>query len=82
MCIKGQVVVNPVSLDGCSAYLLKEQDKVYLVFTRGIQSAKDNIFIHKGQKIKIRGKGIINVDGVILPDEEKIDIQKMQYRQI
>lgn len=74
MNIKGQIVEPPIPLDGCSAYVVNEQGKKYIVFTSGMQSAKDCVFIDKGQNVEITGNCITGIEGVILPDKATIDL--------
>lgn len=76
MQIKGKVLENPVSLDGCSAYLLKEQDRNILVFASGSQSAKDCIFVSKGQEMEIEGERVLDIDGIVFPYKAKINLKK------
>lgn len=75
MQIKGKVMANPVPLDGCSAYLLKEQDRNILVFAFGTQSAKDCIFVNKGQEMEIEGEYVSEIDGIVFPHKANINLK-------
>lgn len=75
MHIRGQIIENSIPLDGCSAYLVKEQERRYLVFASGIQSANDCVFVSKGQEIEITGNYISEIEGVVLPDRAKIELR-------
>lgn len=76
MQIKGTVLDEPIPLDGCSAYVVMEDKCLYLVFAAGGQSTKDCLFLNKGQEIEICGKCISNIEGVVLPDKAKINLNK------
>ena len=81
--IRGLVECNPIVLDGCSVYLLKHNAENYLVLSREIQSAKDNIFVKKGDKVFLKA-GMIDakaINGFLVTRKSQIEIPKQNYEE-
>lgn len=72
--ISGFVENNPLVLDNCCMFLVRKEDDFYLVISRGEQSAKDNIFVAKGDRIHVKGGVFENecLKGILISQQSKI----------
>lgn len=73
--IKGIVMQNPVVLEHCSIFTVKQDNNVFLILSADRQAIKDGIFVAQGQEICILGTEI-NVKGVVITKEAQIRIKK------
>lgn len=72
--ISGLVEGNPLVLDNCCLFSVRQGDECYLVLSRGEQSAKDNIFVAKGERIHVKGGVFENecLKGILISQQSKI----------
>lgn len=77
--ISGMVSCNPMEIDNCTAFIIRDNEGMYLVLSKGIQGIKDNIFVKEGQEIKIRGDTINDewIKGIILAEKSEINMMNI-----
>lgn len=80
--VRGIVLQNPIVLEQCCLFTVKQNGSTYLVLSTDKQASKDNIFVEQGQEICILGSGIEDVDvkGVIVTEQAHIRI-KADYKE-
>lgn len=78
--IKGIVQQNPISLENCCLFSLKQEENSYLVVSTDRQANKDSIFVAKGQEIVIRGSVMKDTKfkGVLITEQAKINLKIKQ----
>lgn len=76
--VKGVVQENPVELEQCCLFALKQDEGSYLVISTDRQASKDSIFVAKGQEMVIRGSVMEDVKfkGVLVTEQARIKIKK------
>lgn len=72
--VRGIVQENPVVLEQCCLFTLKQEDGSYLVVSTDRQASKDNIFVAKGQEMHIKGSVLEDrrFKGVLITEEARI----------
>lgn len=75
--VRGIVLQNPIVLEQCCLFTVKQDDITFLILSTDRQATKDNIFVEQGQEISILGSGIEDVDvkGVIVTEQAHIKIR-------
>ena len=75
--VRGIVLQNPIVLERCCLFTVKQGDNTFLILSTDRQATKDNIFVEQGQEICILGSGIedVNVKGVIVTEQAHIRIK-------
>lgn len=75
--IKGIVQENPVTLEQCCLFALKQDDGSYLVVSTDRQASKDSIFVAKGQEMVIRGSVMEDTKfkGVLITEQARINLK-------
>ena len=76
--IRGTVWQNPIMLEQCCLFAVKQKEGSYLVVSTDLQASKDNIFVEQGQEIRIQGSSIedMNFKGVVVTQQAKIEISR------
>ena len=77
--IKGIVKENPVTLEQCCLFALKQDDGSYLVVSTDRQASMDSIFVAKGQEMVIRGSVMEDTKfkGVLITEQARIKLKKI-----
>ena len=80
--VRGIVLQNPIVLEQCCLFTVKQDDNTFLILSTDKQAAKDNIFVEQGQEISVLGSGIEDVDvkGIIVTEQAHIRI-KADYKE-
>lgn len=75
--VRGIVLQNPIVLEQCCLFTVKQDNNTFLILSTDKQAAKDNIFVEQGQEISVLGSGIEDVDvkGVIVTERAHIRIR-------
>lgn len=75
--VRGIVLQNPIVLEQCCLFTVKQDDNTFLILSTDRQATKDNIFVEQGQEISVLGSGIEDVDvkGVIVTEQAHIRIK-------
>lgn len=60
--IYGIVKSDPLMIADYTIYEVENEERQYVVISKDLQSAKDAIFIHMGQKVFIQGE-VVKQDG-------------------
>ena len=80
----GIVTEDVVQNEDQCKYKINADGEEYLVLSTGIQAAKDNIFIRKGQQMEIecRGQKSTNNEMEVLAEKSKILLSKLMKNRV
>ncbi|MBQ5675887.1 MAG: hypothetical protein IIV45_12575 [Lachnospiraceae bacterium] len=74
--VKGIVTQNPVRMEQGCVFVVEQEQEAYLIISTDMQAVKDQIFVKKGQEIRINGCCMENMDlrGVLVTNNAKITL--------
>ena len=76
--IKGTVVDQIVCLEQCTLFAVQQKDGCYLIISENRQACKDDVFVRKGQKIRLQG-GVLDgkaIKGIMITNNAEIVLRQ------
>ena len=75
--VKGIVKQNPVRIEQGCVFVVEQEQGAYLIISTDMQAVRDQIFVKKGQEIRIHGCCMENMDlrGVLVTKNAKITLR-------
>lgn len=74
--IKGTVVDQIICLEQCTLFAVQQRDGYYLIISENRQACKDDVFIRKGQMIRLQG-GVLDgkvIKGIMITENANIQL--------